>query len=85
VGSGVRKGCIVAPLMFNVFLDFVVKQALASMPLNFGVSVQFRADGTLFFSASPKASFTLAHIALLLYANDMVFFSIDPNNLVLML
>jgi len=77
VGSEVRQGCIVAALLFNVFLDFVVKHALASMPLDSGVSVQFRADGNLLFSASPKASLMLAQIALLLYADDMVFFSAD--------
>ncbi len=60
VGSRVRHGCIVAPLLFNVFLDFVVKQALASMPPDSGVSVQFWADGNLLFSASPEASLTLA-------------------------
>jgi hypothetical protein len=75
----------VAALLFNVFLDFVVKQALASMPLDFGVSVQFRGDDNLLFSASPEASLTLAQIALLLYADDMVFFSADPSNLVRML
>ncbi len=74
-----------AALLFNVFLDFVVKQALASMSPDYGALVQFRADGNLLFSASPKANLTLAQIALLLYADDMVFFSVDPGNLVLML
>jgi hypothetical protein len=55
------------------------------MPPDSGVSVQFRANGDLLFSASPETSLTLAQIALLLYANDMVFFSADPGNLVLML
>jgi hypothetical protein len=32
VNSGVRQGCVVAPLLFNVLLDFVVRQALADMP-----------------------------------------------------
>jgi hypothetical protein len=60
VGSGVRQGCIVAALLFNVFLDFVMKQALASMPPDFGVSMQFRVDGNLLFSSSPETSLTLA-------------------------
>jgi hypothetical protein len=85
VGNGVRQGCIVVALLFNVFLDFVVKQALASMPPDSKVSVQFQADSNLLFSASPKASLKLAQITLLLYADDMVFFSADPDNLVLML
>jgi hypothetical protein len=72
-------------VLFNVFLDFVVKQALVSMPPDSGVSVQFRADGNLLFSASSEASLMLAHIALLLYVDDMVFFFADPGNLVLML
>jgi hypothetical protein len=55
------------------------------MPLDSGVLVQFRANDNLLFSASPEVSLTLAQIALLLYADDMVFFSADPGNLVLML
>ncbi len=85
VGSRVRQGCIVAALLFNVFLDFVVKQALANMPPDSGVSVQFWANGNLLFSASPETSLTLAQIALLLYADDMVLFFANPGNLVLML
>jgi len=85
VDSMVRQGCIVVTLLFNVFLDLVVKQALASMPPDSGVSVQFRADDSMLFSASLEASLTLAQIALLLYADDMVLFSADPGNLVLML
>jgi hypothetical protein len=68
----------VAALLFNVFLDFVVKQALASMPPDSGVSVQFRGDDNLLFSTSPEASLTLAQIALLLYVDDMVFFLLTP-------
>ncbi len=60
VGSRVRQVALWHPLLFNVFLDFVVKQALASMPPDFGVSVQFWADDNLLFSASPEASLTLA-------------------------
>jgi hypothetical protein len=74
-----------APLLFNVFLDFVVKQALASMPPDSGVSMQFRADDNLLFSTSPEANLMLAQIALLLYVDNMVFFFADPGNLVLML
>jgi hypothetical protein len=85
VSSGVRQGCIVAPLLFNVFLDFVVKQALESMPPDAGVGVQFRADGRTLFDKGRGQSLTLQRIALLLYADDMVLFSTVPENLVLML
>ncbi len=55
------------------------------MPSDSGVSMQFWADGNLLSSASLETSLTLAQITLLLCADDMVFFSADPGNLVLML
>ncbi len=42
ITSGVRQGYVVAPLLFNVFLDFIVKEAFKALPdcgwrLNFGL------------------------------------------------
>jgi hypothetical protein len=31
ISSEVRQGCIMAPLLFNIFLDFVVKHAVNKM------------------------------------------------------
>jgi hypothetical protein len=39
VSSGVRQGYIVALLLFNIFLDFVVRHALENMRLDSGISV----------------------------------------------
>jgi hypothetical protein len=75
VSSGVRQGCIVTSLLFNVFLDFVVRHALNSMWPYSKVSVQFRVDGNLLYFASPGEGLSLHHIALLLYVDDMVLFS----------
>jgi hypothetical protein len=41
ITSGVRQGRIVALLLFNVFLDFVIKHALDNMRLDSEASVQF--------------------------------------------
>ena len=69
VSCGVRQGCVVAPLLFNVFIDFVVRQALARMPSTCGVSVAFRSEGR----PSPAAGVdpTSDHIPLMMYADDM--------------
>ncbi len=40
-----------ALLLFNIFLDFVVRHALENMRLDSGISVQFRVDDNLFYFA----------------------------------
>jgi hypothetical protein len=37
ISTGVRQGCVIAPLLFNVFFDCVVRQAQAAMPEDCGV------------------------------------------------
>jgi hypothetical protein len=85
VNSGVCQGCVVAPLLFNVFLVFVVKQALVDMLEDARVSMDYRGDGRMLFEQRAKGDLTLHEISLLLYADDMVLFSTKPKNLVLML
>lgn len=41
ISSGVRQGCVIAPVLFKMYIDFVVKQALARMPSDCGVPVAF--------------------------------------------
>ena len=40
IKNGVRQGCVIAPLLFNVFFDCVVRSALAAMPEGCGVSLK---------------------------------------------
>jgi hypothetical protein len=69
--------------LFNVFLNFMVRHALNNIQPDSEVPMQFRADGNLFYFVSPGLS--LHQIALLFYANDMVFFSTNSENLALIL
>jgi hypothetical protein len=54
VNNGVRQGCVVALLLFNVFLDFVVRQALADMSKDAIVLVGYHGDGILLFEQRAK-------------------------------
>jgi hypothetical protein len=69
VSAGVRQGCVIAPLLFNVYIDFVVRQALARMPDTCGVSVAYGFDGTL-TPVGDRITYR-TYIPLLMYADDM--------------
>jgi hypothetical protein len=45
VRGGVRQGCVIAPLLINIYMDVVVKQALAQMPDGCGLKLAYCADG----------------------------------------
>ncbi len=86
VRTGVRQGCVIAPLLFNMFMDLVVRAAAAKMPDACGVRMAFRADGEV-FSTGPGSGqdSTEWFLRLLLYADDLVLLSHDPQELVQML
>ncbi len=64
VSNGVRHGYMVALLLFNVFLDFVVRQALADMPEDVGVSMGYHGDGRMLFKRRKKGDLKLHEISL---------------------
>jgi hypothetical protein len=71
---GVRQGCVIAPLLFNTFFDFVLRRALDQMLSEHGAcGVQVLAGGTQY------------SLAALLYADDLVLNSHDPVELARML
>ncbi len=51
ITSGVWQGCVAAPLLFNVFLDFIVKEALRALP-DYGVEVEFWSGRELVYTLS---------------------------------
>lgn len=82
VTSGVRQGCVIAPLLFNLYMDFVVQQALARLPEGCGVQVEFTGRAG---AAAPGAGTSLRTIIHLLYADDMALLARTPEHLAAML
>jgi hypothetical protein len=85
IGRGVRQGCVIAPLLFNVFFDCVVRLSLAEMPEGCGVRLSFRADGEVLPKWRAGGSSTMVTIAALMYADDLALLSCDRGELELML
>jgi hypothetical protein len=71
ISAGVKQGCVIAPLLFNVYIDFVVRQALERMS-TCGVSVLYRFSGSLAARERDPGCATFdTTIPLLMYADDM--------------
>jgi len=47
VALGVCRGRVIAPLLFSIYMYFVVQQAMAQMPEGCGVKLAFSADAIL--------------------------------------
>jgi hypothetical protein len=74
---------VAALLLFNVFLDFIVKEALRALP-DCGVEVEFWYGGELVYTPGSRP-LSFATIIALLYVNNMVLFGTDVGKLVEML
>jgi hypothetical protein len=81
IHGGVHQGCNIAPTLFNLYLDFVTKRALAALGAEVGVKVAFKlASKQLFANVSQMDSITW--ISLLLYVDDMVLIAESVNQVV---
>ena len=78
INNGVRQGCVLAPALFNLFLDHVVRQALNN--IDEGVTLRYTVDGELHIKHR-RPNELLELVQILLYADDMAIVCSSPEGL----
>ena len=79
VNRGVRQGCILAPALFNIFLDHVLRIALDQS--SGGVKVRYSIDGDVSVKTIERPNEVEELILSLLYADDMAIVCDDKDDL----
>ncbi|XP_069984652.1 transposon TX1 uncharacterized 149 kDa protein [Penaeus vannamei] len=83
VGTGVKQGCVIAPIIFNLFVAAVMTIAKQNINPADGVQISYRLDGNLFNlrRLQAKTLVTLEAVHELQYADDTAFVSSSPDGL----
>ena len=83
VCTGVRQGCVLAPVLFNVFLLCVTHLLHKELESSSGVAVDFRLDGNLFNIRRLQAKTKLSRVRVLelQYADDCALVAHSPQDL----
>ena len=78
VHTGVRQGCVIAPLLFNVFVDYLARVAMHSIP--FGFKIGYMIHDQLVWPRTARGVSEML-LQFFLYADDMVLLSDSPSGL----
>lgn len=83
VESGVRQGCVIAPIIFNLFLAGVQRTFTHQLPPDAGVPIKYRLDGNMFNlrRLQAKTKVTKEAIIDLQYADDAAYVSCSPDTM----
>ncbi|KAG1651948.1 hypothetical protein FOA52_009217 [Chlamydomonas sp. UWO 241] len=76
---GVKQGCPISPLLFNVYIDSVIRSLIAQIP-NAGIQIGYVVDGVLHTPESRK-DYDTTVLPLLLYADDITLLSFSEDAL----
>ena len=81
ISNGVKQGCVLAPVLFNLYFTQVLCQAVKDLKL--GIYIRYRPDGSVFdlrrLAAKTKTSVKLILEAL--FADDCALMAHDENHL----
>lgn len=83
VESGVRQGCVIAPIIFNLFFAGVMKASSNWFPPDVGIPINYRLDGNLFNlrHLQAKTEVTNKMVIDLQYVDDAAYASSSPEQL----
>jgi len=90
--SGVKQGCVMSPLLFTIFIDFILRQALPVLREH-GIKIQYKDDlidmiypqGVPVGEREERDKLYIRIITALLYADDIVLTSRSHEGLTVMI